>query len=462
MGSMTRGLWRGDSLERPVIERASSTDLAFLAMEAGKVPQQFAAILLLELCGDFSLSHLRRIISARILAVPRLRQRLIKVPVGCGHLVWVDDHDFDIDHHLRAMSCRHPGDERALFETALSVIMEPLPKRAPLWSIFLITELADSRAAVVVVLHHVLADGLGGVNVLAALVDPGVEPASVPFPRPRPALPVLARDALLTRLRGMRQAAGSWRALRRAMFAGGGIRPDRAVPCSLVQPTSSRLRMAVVRLERARLAAAAHRNGATTNDAVLVAVGAALHQILLSRGESVDPIAITVPVSGRGSRAGPAVGNLVSPMLVDVPAGGAVGERLAQVEAAVGAHKAEATGPPPIAILGGLFRVVARLGGYRYYMNHQRRFHTLVTHVRGPTEPLTLDGHPVSEAIPVAIGERGNMTVSFEALSYAGILAITVLVDPEHGPDLDDLTRRLQHELDSIIASPERNDQSRG
>ena len=172
--------------------------------------------------------------------------------------------------------------------------------------------------------------------------------------------------------------------------------------------------MAVVRLERARLAAAAHRNGATTNDAVLVAVGAALHQILLSRGESVDPIAITVPVSGRGSRPGPAVGNLVSPMLVEVPTSGAVRERLAQVEAAVRAHKAAATGPPPIAIMGGLFRVVARLGGYRFYMNHQRRFHTLVTHVRGPAEPVTLDGHPVSEAIPVAVGERGNMTVSFE------------------------------------------------
>jgi hypothetical protein len=29
-----------------------------------------------------------------------------------------------------------------------------------------------------------------------------------------------------------------------------------------------------------------------------------------------------------------------------------------------------------------------------------------------------------------------------------------VIVDPDHGPDLDDLTRRLQNELDSIIASP--------
>ena len=437
-----------------MIERVSSADLAFLAMEAGKVPQQFAAILLLGPSGDFSLPRLRQVVSERILAIPRLRQRLVQVPVGCGHPVWVDDRDFHIDQHVRSVSCRHPGDERALFDTALSVIMEPLPRRAPLWSIFLITELADRKASVVVVLHHVLADGLGGLNVLAALVDPGLEPAGVPFPRPRPPLPILARDGLLTRLRGMRQAAGSWRSLRRAMFAGGGFRPDRAVPCSLVQPTSSRLGMAAVRLERARLAAAAHRSGSTTNDAVLVAVGAALHQILLSRGELVDPIAITVPVSGRGSRPGPAVGNLVSPMLVEVPTSGAVRERLAQVEAAVRAHKAAATGPPPIAIMGGLFRVVARLGGYRYYMNHQRRFHTLVTHVRGPAEPLLLGGHSVTEAIPVAIGERGNMTVSFEVLSYAGILTITVIVDPEHGPDLDDLTRRLQHELNSIIASP--------
>jgi diacylglycerol O-acyltransferase / wax synthase len=97
--------------------------------------------------------------------------------------------------------------------------------------------------------------------------------------------------------------------------------------------------MAVLRLDRARLAAAAHRNGATTNDAVLIAVTAALHQILLRRGEFVDPIVITVPVSGRRPGGGREVGNLVSPMLVKVPASGEVGERLGQVDAAVRAHK---------------------------------------------------------------------------------------------------------------------------
>jgi diacylglycerol O-acyltransferase / wax synthase len=440
---------------QPVIERASSADLAFLAMDTGKIPQQIAVILVLGRPGDLSLSQLRQIISDRIRALPRLRQRLITVPPGCGRPVWADDPDFDIDRHVREVPCRAPGDERSLRDTALSVIMEPLPRAAPLWSMFMITELADGAAAVVVVLHHVLGDGLGGVNVLATLVDPGAPAAAVPFPRPPPAVSSLARDAWLTRLHGVRRAAGSWQLLRRAMFAGGGLRPVPATPCSLVQPTGPRRRLAVIGLDRSRLAAAAHRYGATTNDAVLVAVGSALHQVLQGRGESVDPVAIAVPVSGRGPRGGPSAGNLVSPMLVNVPTSGGIGERLAQVEAAVHAHKEAATGPPPIAILGGLFRLAARLGGYRFYMNHQHRLHTLVTHVRGPLEPVMLGGHQVSSAIPVAVSDGGNLTVYFEVLSYAGVLTISVIVDPDHGPDLDDLISRLQKEFDSITASPD-------
>ncbi|HEU4907788.1 MAG TPA: WS/DGAT domain-containing protein, partial [Propionibacteriaceae bacterium] len=292
----------------------------------------------------------------------------------------------------------------------------------------------------------------GGLSVLAALLDPGMPPADVPFPRAAPTRARLAREAWTTRVQGVRQAAGLWRSLGQSMFAGGGFHPTRATPCSLVQQTGPRRSMAVVRLDRALLRAAAHSHGATTNDGVLVAVGAALHKYLLARGESVEPIAVAVPVSGR-RRGGPARGNLVAPMLVEVSTSGGVPERIAQVEAAVRAHKKAATGPPPIAILGGMFRLLARLGVYRFYMNHQHRLHTLVSHVRGPAEPMTLGGHQVSAAIPVAVGEGGNTTVYFEVLSYAGVLTIAVIVDPDHGPDLGGLTHLLQNELDSIIAS---------
>jgi hypothetical protein len=141
-------------------------------------------------------------------------------------------------------------------------------------------------------------------------------------------------------------------------------------------------------------------------------------------------------------------------MLVDVPTGGPVGERLSRVEADVRAHKAAATGPAPIAIMGGLFRLLARLGVYSFYMNHQRRFHTLVTHVRGPAEPVTFSGHRVSAAIPIVVAEAGNITVQFEVLSYAGVLTIVVIVDPDHGrtDGIDPPVRRA----DSIIGLSER------
>jgi diacylglycerol O-acyltransferase len=83
-----------------------------------------------------------------------------------------------VHRHVRAVCCRGPGDESALYDTALSVIMDRLPRDAPLWLIVLMTDIANGAAAVMVLLHHVLADGLGGLNVLAALLDPGAPPAA--------------------------------------------------------------------------------------------------------------------------------------------------------------------------------------------------------------------------------------------------------------------------------------------
>lgn len=86
-------------------------------------------------------------------------------------------------------------------------------------------------------------------------------------------------------------------------------------------------------------------------------------------------------------------------------------------------------------------------------MNHQHRFHTLVSHVRGPAEPVTFGGCPVSSAIPVGLGSGGNIPVYFEVLSYAGALTLTATVDPGHFGDLGALTDALHAELDLMASS---------
>ncbi len=420
-------------------------------MDSGPVPAQFAAILLLDADPGFDLARAEQLIAARVPAIPRLRQRLVSLPAGCGHPIWVDDGDFDIGRHIRRVPCRDPGDEAALLDTAVDVIIEPLPRSRPLWSAVFITGVDGDRVALVLVIHHVLADGIGGLAVLAGLIDHAPGPPVVGFPRHRPTYSRLAADALRDRLCAVSRARTAWRDLRTSMAAGGGLTPARATPCSLVQRTGLRRQLAVVRTDLAALRAAAHRHGGTVNDAVLTAVAGALHRVLASRGESVDAIAIAVPVAGRRSTTASHLGNQVAPLLLTVPATGDPAQRLRQVAAAVQAGKASATGPPPIAVLGPVFRAAAALGAYNWYMNHQHRLHTLVSHVRGPEQPVTFGGARVGHVIPVAVAEAGNLTISFEVLSYAGTLTITAVADPEHFPDLPALTDGLQAELALLV-----------
>jgi WS/DGAT/MGAT family acyltransferase len=435
---------------QPVIERASATDRAILAMDAGDVPEQLAVILVLEQAGGLDVDRVRELIAVRLPAIPRLRQRLVRVPFGCGGPVWADDPRFDIGRHVRAVACPGPGDERALLDLALPLITTRLPLTAPLWAATLVTGLAGGRAGLVVVLHHAMADGVGGLAVLASLVDGAPDAPAAGYPRPAPARAALAREAFAARLRALRHIGRSWQLLRASMAAGGGLRPPRAAPCSLNQPTGPRRRMAVVQADAAALRAAAHQHGATTNDAILAAASGALGQVLAARGESVDTIVLTVPVSGRRSASVTSLGNMVSPLLVPVPAAGDPIGRLQQVAAYVRAHKADAAGPAPIAVAGWLFRPLAALGGYRWYMRHQHRLHSLVSHVRGPVEPLTFGGCPIVSAIPVSVGEAGNGTVYFQVLSYAGTITISVLTDPDHFSELDALAGALRAELDLI------------
>jgi diacylglycerol O-acyltransferase len=167
------------------IERASTADLALLAMESGgAVPEHVGAVLVLDAGTAFDVESAQRVLAERIRAVPRLRQRLVRQPYGCGRPVWVDDPRFDVAHHVRCRRCPAPGDEQALLDVAADVISEPLPRSRPLWAAVLVTDLAGGRVGLVLVLHHVLADGIDGLAILARLAD-GAEPKPTrTFPQP--------------------------------------------------------------------------------------------------------------------------------------------------------------------------------------------------------------------------------------------------------------------------------------
>jgi len=106
--------------------------------------------------------------------------------------------------------------------------------------------------------------------------------------------------------------------------------------------------------------------------------------------------------------------------VVGLPTGGDPCTRIERISAIVRAARGRLTGPSLVVLLGPVFQAIAGLRLYRTYLNHQRRFHTLVSNVKGPKAKVSIGGVPVRELVGVSVAESGNVTVNFLALSYAG------------------------------------------
>jgi diacylglycerol O-acyltransferase / wax synthase len=78
--------------------------------------------------------------------------------------------------------------------------------------------------------------------------------------------------------------------------------------------------------------------------------------------------------------------------------------------------------------------------------------HTFETNMRGPTEPLSFGGHRVSAVVPAAVNP-GNIGVAFDALSYAGVLSVTLVTDPDIIEEPDQLTHSLSAAYTRIAKS---------
>jgi diacylglycerol O-acyltransferase / wax synthase len=441
---------------RPV-DRVSPADLMQFALGGAGAAGRVGAVLVLDTGPGFSVAEARRLLGDRIRAIPRLRQRLRMAPPGCGRPFWADDPAFDVSAHVRQIRCPRPGDERALLDVAAAQLKRALPRGRPLWSAVFVTGLAGGGTGLVIVMDHVLADGVAGLAMLGRLVDEFASPPddrAGEFPVPAPGLRALAADAWAGRLRRLADPAASLRRFRRGV-AELGDRPPRGLPpTSLNKPTGPERRLDVVTADLAAVRALGQTCGGTVNDVVLAAVAGALRALLASRGEDLPQVTVSVVVSARGAaaRADGQLGNQVGVMPVTVPADGGLGTRVTRVAAITRERKSRAHGESATLLVPG-FLLLARTGLLRWFVNHQRLVQTFVTNLRGPEEQLTFVGMPVRAVIPIP-ATTGNVPVTFGVLSYAGTLRITILSDPGLLPDAPALAAALRAEFDAIVRMP--------
>ena len=312
----------------------------------------------------------------------------------------------------------------------------------PLWRIDVVDGIPGGGFAVLVVLHHILADGAAGVRIAGSLFDssadaePGLavgDGGGVTLPLPLPSHRDLLRDRYARVRDGRRHSPST-----RAPAGSPGRHPVAAfrdafegfrtpLPfTSLPRQVGSRRRMVVSTVPLESVRRTGHALGGTVNDVVLAAVTEGLRDLLLGRGERLDGVFLrtTVPVAGGG--AGQAMGML----LVDLPVGEAdPRRRLELISTATGAGKARlrAHGSDvtdllhlSVPVARAVVRWGRRLGSSRVNLS--------VSNVPGPAGPLWLAGAKMLEALPIA-PLVPLVPISVAALSYAGSLAVTVNAD---------------------------------
>lgn len=433
---------------RPIL-RATAEDMTSLAADVGPAPMQVGAILVLDTRGGFDLAAGRDALAHRIRSIPRLRQRLQPVPVGCGRPIWVDHEGFDIDQHVSIVDPVPGGDLTAVLALGADVVATRLPRDRPLWAATF-APIDSQSAALVLVFHHVLADGIGGLAVLAGLVDEAAEaegPSDFPVPMPTPAQ--LAFDALGGRIRSVAGLPGLPRRVYAALAELRATGSTRASRTSLNRPTGPRRRLAVASCDLSAIVGVAHDYGGSVNDVVLSAIDGALARLVESRVEVAERFVVSVPVSRRQATTATELGNQVGVAPIELPGLSDRGERL-RVIVGRGALIRSAPHGASAALLGPLFRLLAKLGCLRWFINRQRLVNSFVTNLRGPEQRLHFLGAAITDVFPV-VGISGNVTVSFAVFSYAGTLSVSVIADPDAVDDLDLLREALQDELDGYI-----------
>jgi len=231
-----------------------------------------------------------------------------------------------------------------------------------------------------------------------------------------------------------------------------GLRDTRPRLCpstSFNHPTGPHRRLSLVEVPADTVIRAAHRRGVTVNDIVLTAVAEAMGATLAERDEHVDSLVLSVPYSERSSAQATALGNETGVVPFRIPLDVDVHARLEAV-ARLSRDQRSRPRAASAAPLGVAFRGRAGLGALQWFVNHQRLVNSFVTNVRGPATPWQFCGCTVSRLVPIAV-TPGNVAVTFDVLSYAGTLGITVVTDPEVVPDDTPLVAHLRAGLASLV-----------
>ena len=465
------------------LQPVSGMDAAFLYAETPNSPMNIGSVLVIE--GSLGFDTFRSIVHSRLHQAPRLRQRLMYVPMSIDYPYWVDDPNFDLDLHINHIALPKPGDWKSLRKVASDIFSQHLDQTRPLWSITFVEGLDNipqvpaGSVAIIARIHHVAIDGIGSAGLLSLFLDFTEQPGPIPEPRPFTPQPLpnevslvvksamsFAEDPLkfprlLTQTLSATLKAGVLTRVQRQELPAS---PFSAPPTPLNGIIAARRQWNTAILSLERVLAIKKTMKTTMNDVVLAICAGALRRYLSEKNKLPQkPLVAMVPISVR-NEGDDTHDNQLSAMLIqlatniDDPV-----ERLETIhdntikgksyQGAIGAKTlSQMAASVPFGVANQAARFYSR---FQLAEMHKPVFNVTITNVPGPPMPLYINGHKmlaIMGAAPIIDGMGLIITI----LSYDGLVTISPVSDVKSMPDLDNFTRYIReaaNELEAAVAA---------
>ncbi|HUR40402.1 MAG TPA: wax ester/triacylglycerol synthase family O-acyltransferase [Verrucomicrobiae bacterium] len=476
------------------MRQLSGLDTMFLNLETNAVPMHIGGLTILDPASapkNFGFEAIRRQIENRLHLLPMFRRRLVTSPLNLDLPYWIEDPEFDIEHHVRHRALPRPGNDKQLADFICDVMSTRLDRSMPLWRAYFVEGLSGGRVALLTKVHHACIDGVSGAELMSVLLDlepeaPAVpppqepwEPEAIPSPiqlaastarnlatRPREAFRLLRETGPFLFSAG--RAALAHRRARDHAESDPAAPEDRAVgaaPRMRFNTTiTARRAFAFRSLPLADVKFIKNAFGTSVNDVVLGVCAEALRNYLLEKHELPDkPLVAAVPVSVRTDAEKGTHGNKVtmarSALHTDIadPV-----ERLQTLSRCMKKVKHSFKATPARRMMDwvnvpspGLLAQAARL-----YENFSIQdyvyppYNLVISNVPGPQQSLYLCGARVQANYPVSIPYHG-LAFNITVMSYLENLDIGLIAHRTTVPDIEHLMDLVAQALAELKARAE-------
>ncbi|MBB5156053.1 wax ester/triacylglycerol synthase family O-acyltransferase [Saccharopolyspora phatthalungensis] len=457
----------------------SALDRAFLCLEQDAAPMHLGAVAVFVPRRPVQPDRVAEVLAERAQRISRLQLRVRRSWLPPGHARWEEPAHFHARDHVHTHQLPSPGGREELAVLVAELGAQPLDLNRPLWELHVITGLDGDRFAVLVKLHHALADGCRAIEAGVGLLD-GFTPDWAPRQTTASPADTLLDAALRTvgSLSRPRQLLGDALSAARDLpatvqqtfeIASSVVRGMRvpALDSPLHARASAARRVALIPIQRRDIRRTRARHGGTTNDVALAVVAGALRRWLDTRGYPVDGLTLRalVPVNHRSRGKSRADNNQLSGYLCDLP----VGEpdpatRLQIVRAAMDRNKnaGPLRGPGAFPVLAGRMPSIAQLlaaplAGHAAGL----LFDIMITNVPLPNVAVSLDGASLRELYPLAPLAAGH-ALSIAVTEYRDTVHIGVQANRRAVGDLEKLSEALPHAVAELDDLDSRGDARRG